>query len=555
MSTSGTGALGPRGRGPARRWWAVPLPAAWGAVLLVCVSLTPSLLPRSGPVQGLVSGITAACGHALGLALAAAWRAFADRGPRPARRGAWALSAVLASVLLATSFVLGRRWQAQLRLLMGAPDEPLGRSLLAPLVAVVVYAVLVGVGRTVYAAARGVGRLLSRWMGARAARVLGALAVGAAVVLVVTDVAVDGFVAAADQTFSVADDDTPEGMEPPISRLRSGGPGSAVSWAELGREGRVFVAGGPSAAEIGALTGQPALPPIRVYAGLRLTEDVEDRARAVADELTRTGAFQRARLLVATTTGSGWLDGDWSAAFEYLSGGDSAIASMQYSYLPSPLSYLVDQTRARAAGRELFDAVYERWSALPASNRPQLYVFGESLGSFGAEAAFSGEHDLRNRTAGAVFVGPPSFNTLSDEFRDERDPDSPEVEPVYHDGRTIRFSDGRDAGAPPPDTPWNGTRVLYVQHASDPVVWWSPSLLLERPDWLAEPPGDDVLDEMAWIPLVTFWQVTLDMPFATAVPAGHGHRYDRGAAEAWASVLQPSGWTDDVTRRLQAVLD
>ncbi|KGH45115.1 membrane protein [Modestobacter caceresii] len=525
-------------------------------MLLVGVSLTPSLLPRSGEVQGLVSGITAACGHALGLGAAAVWRAFADRGPRSARGGAWRLFVVLAAVLLTVSFVLGRRWQAELRRLMGAPEEPLWHALLAPVVAVVVYAVLVGTGRILHVAARGAGRLLSRWMGVRAARTVGALVVGAAVVLVVTDVAVDGFVAAADRTFSLADDDTPDGVARPDSPLRSGGPGSAVPWEALGREGRVFVAGGPSAAQIGAVTGRPARPPVRVYAGLELTDDVEQRARAVAAELDRTGGFQRARLLVATTTGSGWVDGDWAAAFEYLSGGDSAIASMQYSYLPSALSYLVDQDRARAAGRELFDAVYERWTALPADDRPELYVFGESLGSFGAEAAFSGEHDLHNRTSGAVFVGPPSFNTLFTEFRDDRDPGSPEVEPVYRDGRTVRFSTEPDGGAhPSPDGPWNGTRVLYVQHPSDPVVWWSPSLLFERPDWLAEPPGDDVLDDMAWIPLVTFWQVTLDLPFATDVPSGHGHRYDREAVAAWAAVLRPPGWTRADTRRLEEVLE
>ena len=36
----------------------------------------------------------------------------------------------------------------------------------------------------------------------------------------------------------------------------------------------------------------------------------------------------------------------------------------------------------------LFDAVYERWVRLPSDRRPELYVFGESLGSFGGETAF-----------------------------------------------------------------------------------------------------------------------------------------------------------------------
>ena len=29
---------------------------------------------------------------------------------------------------------------------------------------------------------------------------------------------------------------------------------------------------------------------------------------------------------------------------------------------------------------------------------------------------------------------------------------------------------------------WQGTRVMFLQHASDPVVWWSPDLLFRKPD-------------------------------------------------------------------------
>ena len=127
-------------------------------------------------------------------------------------------------------------------------------------------------------------------------------------------------------------------------------------------------------------------------------------------------------------------------SFEYLSGGDSAAVAIQYSYLPSWISYLVDQSKAREAGRTLFDVVYDRWSRLPQDQRPKLYVAGESLGSFGGETAFSGEADLRNRTTGTLFAGPPNFNTLFREFSDNRDAGSPEIQPVYKDGRTVRFT-------------------------------------------------------------------------------------------------------------------
>ena len=220
-----------------------------------------------------------------------------------------------------------------------------------------------------------------------------------------------------------------------------------------------------------------------------------------------------------TTTGSGWVDPGAVDSVEYMTGGDSAAVAMQYSYLPSWMSYLVDQDRAREAGRELFDAVYDRWSKLPLDDRPRLVVVGESLGSFGGETAFSGEYDLRNRTGGAVFAGPPNFNTLYREFVDDRDAGSREVEPEYRDGRTVRFTDDPSAAIPPdrrtvgrlpgalPPAPLRPHRVVEPR-----------SCMYARPDWLEEARGDDVVDAVRWIPFVTFWQVTADLPFATNVP-------------------------------------
>jgi uncharacterized membrane protein len=117
-----------------------------------------------------------------------------------------------------------------------------------------------------------------------------------------------------------------------------------------------------------------------------------------------------------TTTGTGWVEPSSVGAFAYLTGGDSATIWMQCSHLPSWLSFLVDKAPAREAGRHLFGSVYEPWSQLPRDDRPRLYVFGESVGAFGGETAFSGEFDLRNRTDGGLFVGPPDFNPLYRNF-------------------------------------------------------------------------------------------------------------------------------------------
>ena len=109
----------------------------------------------------------------------------------------------------------------------------------------------------------------------------------------------------------------------------------------------------------------------------------------------------------------------------------------------------------------------------------------------------------------------------------------------------MRFTNDATAGIPPQGQPWEGTRVLYLMHASDPIVWWSPRLLFTEPDWIGEPPGKDVLAGATWLPLVTFWQVTADLTFAGGVPQGHGHNYRGEYADAWNAVLQPSGVTPD----------
>jgi len=183
-----------------------------------------------------------------------------------------------------------------------------------------------------------------------------------------------------------------------------------------------------------------------------------------------------------------------------------------------------------------------------------LYVFGLSLGSYAAESAFSGEADMANRTDGILLAGPPAFNPLNREFTDGRDPGSPEVQPVFRDGRTVRFTNDPAAGVPPAGQPWDGTRVLYLQHASDPIVWLSPDLILHRPDWLAEPPGNDVISEMTWIPFVTFWQVTMDMLEPVDTAPGHGHTYTLEFVDGWAALLHPAGWTAQQADALRGIV-
>ena len=106
-----------------RTWFRYTLPGAWTALIFACLSFSPTLLPRPGIIQGLVCGITAAIGYGLGVVGAAVWRAFPDRPARPARRRSWQIFFGLGAVLLVACYLLGRRWQLQIRELMDAPSR------------------------------------------------------------------------------------------------------------------------------------------------------------------------------------------------------------------------------------------------------------------------------------------------------------------------------------------------------------------------------------------------------------------------------------------------
>jgi uncharacterized membrane protein len=537
-----------------RRLLYVTLPGCWGAIIFAALSFTPSLLPRGGLIQGIICGITAAIGYGLAVWAASIWRAFADREPRRPRRWAWLTFIISAVVLFAAAFAAGQYWQYEIRKLMGVTEYNIPLAVASPIIAVLVFCVFLAIGRGLRGLYRWVAKLLNRWIGQRAARGVGWVLVVGLTYLVVSGVLLQGFVNLMNAAYGTRDTKTAEGIHQPTTSLRSGGPGSLVPWNTLGWQGRNFIGKGPSVSDIEKFTGHPAMEPIRIYAGLASAKGAEAQAALAVKDLERAGGFQRKYLAVVTTTGSGWVDPALVDSYEYLTGGDCATVAIQYSYLPSWISYLVDQAKALAAGRALFDAVYGVWAKMPAGDRPKLYVAGESLGSFGGEAAFTGENDLANRTNGALFAGPPNFNTLFREFSDNRDPGSPEVEPVYQDGRIVRFTNDASTGIPPAGQPWNGTRVLYLMHPSDPIVWWSPHLIFSQPDWIGEPPGKDVLRSMFWMPFITFWQVTADLPFATGVPGGHGHTYSGEYVDGWNAVLRPPGITSQDLAELRPII-
>ncbi|WP_110180771.1 alpha/beta-hydrolase family protein [Nocardioides solisilvae] len=305
-------------------------------------------------------------------------------------------------------------------------------------------------------------------------------------------------------------------------------------------EGRRFLTRGPSVEQLAQLAVEPdaVLEPVLVYVGRATTDDADERAALALAELEAFDAFEREAVLVVVPTGTGWVNEQVVQPVEHLLGGDVATVSMQYSHLPSPLAFLTEADAARDSGRALVEAVRARIDEEPVEERPELLVAGESLGSFGGSAAFADLDELTVRTRASLWVGPPETVHLRREAERLRRPGSPQVKPVVGDGRTVLFAN-RDA-----DVVGN-PRVVFLQHADDPIVWWDWQTAWEEPDWLDEPLDPAVNPEMEWAPLTTFLNLAVDMAVSTAFEEELGHKYGTQPLSAWVAMLRQEGWDDE----------
>ena len=539
-----------------RDWWQRRYTFTGTAVglLFLWLSMTPSLLPRGPMFQGIVSGAAGAIGYGLGVF--GVWLArfmTSRRNSPPAPRWAWPILVVIGLLGVVLGEVYFRSWQDHVRDLMGVPRLQWYNYVQAAMLSIVVLFAFVEIGQLIGKLIRFLVRQLNRVAPPRVSFVAVVAIFLAVSIALLNGVVVRGIMDVLNKTFSRVNNELDPNHPAPTTTLRSGGPGSLASWESLGHQGRIFVRGGPTVAQLTAFNNAPATEPIRAYAGLQSADGIRATAELAARELEREGGLTRKVIAVATTTGTGWINAAEADSLEYMYNGDTAIVSMQYSFLPSWLSFLVDKENARQAGQALFEAVDQRVRALPEARRPKIVVFGESLGSFGGEAPFLSPNNIIARTNGALFSGPTFNNTMRDYIVANRDPGSPEWLPVFDDGANVRFA-ARAENLGRPEAPWGQPRVAYLQHASDPIAWWSPDLLFSEPDWLREPRGYDVSGDMSWIPVVTFLQVSADMAVAVDVPDGHGHRYIKDVVNAWAAVMQPPGWTPEKTERLRAMV-
>ncbi len=209
-------------------------------------------------------------------------------------------------------------------------------------------------------------------------------------------------------------------QQQPTTALRSGGPGSLVEWADLGRQGRTFVMGGPSARAIAGFTGEPALEPIRVYVGMDNAPSPQQRAELAVAELERTGAFDRAKLVIVVTSGLGAVHPVSAIALEFAAGGDVATVATQYSYLPSFMTAVLDPDGAEREARALIPAVLDAVNERPEGQRPEVYLHGESLGALGSQRYLLDQspQEVVADFAGVLWIGTPAASELVDRWAD-----------------------------------------------------------------------------------------------------------------------------------------
>lgn len=519
-----------------------------GALVMYGVSVSPSLLARSWQWHAVASGVLSAVGYIVGLTIQ---RFYALVVPRLGVEitAPQSVSIAFRAVLLLGFFLWFLRWLLQsyrerkrANHLVGMRGESLGEYLLGTFCAFILMLALLGIAWGLQWIGRAIVIVLSQWMHMVFALALSLLILVVIVYALTSKVLLKLGINFFTRHARKMNNRTAKGIVQPQVSERSGSPQSRSSWRAVGGQGRVFLGRGPSRADIEAVTGCAAMEPIRVYAGMpEEGQSLQSAADLVVEELHRTGAFDRAVILIATSTGSGWVD-EWQVQpLEYLTRGNCATASMQYSFVPSSINFLTDLDVSEEAAVILFETIRRAVDEIPEDRRPALFVCGESLGAYASQHVFSGIVDVLSRTDGALWVGTPAFTPMHAELTAIRHRGSPEVAPVVANGRHVRFVNvpenlwadvyGRELGD------WNYPRVVYAQHPSDPVVWWNSELVWHKPDWISEKVDGDVSPHMQYTRGATYIQVLVDMPVAGTAPGGHGHTYHEELIPLWEAIL------------------
>lgn len=521
--------------------------------ILFALSMTPSMVPRGPELQGVLGGLLMSLGYLIWYCIRALAR-FLGIGENlvPNRMVQWLLG-LGSAITLSAALWTGTDWQNSIRLAWGLPPVDTTNSLKVILFALSVFLLLLVLGRLFQLVALRWRLRTSRFLPPRVSQALGLIVAVSLFWVIINGVMFKFALRVIDNSSRVADMLIAPELTPPSRSTTSGGPASLVAWEQLGRWGRQYISSEPTAAEIAEFWGMPAEDPIRVYVGLAAAGSAEDRARLAFEDLKRLGGFDRKVLVVAMPTGSGWLDPAGMVPLEYMTRGDVATVAVQYSYLSSPMSVLVDATHGLDEAQRLFDLIYRHWKTLPKTDRPQLYLHGLSLGAFLSQQTVPLLDLFADPIDGAMWVGSPFLSGFWRMVRDRRNAGSPAWRPKFGNGSLIRTMN-QDGGLDRFDADWGPMRFVLLQYGSDPIVFFSYSLAWKRPGWLSGDRAPDLSAEMRWIPVVTMLQVAVDMGIALGT-VGYGHDIStRHYIQAWSEALSPGDWPVDIEARLLAHL-
>lgn len=518
------------------------------ALAMYAVSVAPSLMARSWAWHAIASGVLVACGYVGGVivqnvgARVIRVTGLTISASEPVELGFRVGIAALFAVWWLYAVIQSYRRARKASKLVNMPGENLGEYLLGAAGSVVVAWCLLAIVEGFIQVGRMLIAALAAYMIRPAAVLVGVAILCVIVFFLTSNVILRGGIGFFRHHAEQMNTRTARGIYRPFVLERSASASSPVTWESVGGQGRVFLGRGPSRLDIAQVSGGAAKEPIRVYAGMPTGgAGIEQAASTVVAELHRTGAFDRAVILLAASTGSGWVD-EWQVQpLEFLTRGDCATASLQYSYVPSALNWLTGLEPSQKASAALFRAVRAELDSMDRADRPALFVCGESLGAFASQSVFSCANDALESVDGALWVGTPAFTPMHAALTAARHKGSPEVAPVVDNARHVRFvnepSDlrtdlyGRELG------PWGFPRLVYAQHPSDPVVWWNKKLIWTQPDWLRERAGRDVSRTVEFTRFVTFIQVLADLPVAGTAPGGHGHTYHEELIPLWRAIL------------------
>src|SRR5699024_6846205 len=210
-------------------------------------------------------------------------------------RTLWFLFLIVVSAIV---WIRSLHQQEEIALMVGVTRGGALNQFLGVLAGLVLFALLLLLGRGIARLRRGVRRAIRPVLPRFAATTAATVIVALLVLFVSNQVLYTRGMNWALGRATQVNQHPPEGRTAPLLPQRTGSPTSYEPWGTLGHEGQKFVSDGPRAVDIAKVTGEEALEPIRVYAGKMQHTQIEDAAEAAVAELVRAGGLERSVVLV-----------------------------------------------------------------------------------------------------------------------------------------------------------------------------------------------------------------------------------------------------------------